>query len=122
MNKVRRKRLSEALELISQAKDILEEVKDEEQEAFDNLPESFQYGERGDQMQEYIDSMTCILVVYLWLFQSTKIRLSRQFVQTVNCQAVCTQNLVKMLVTLSGQFVLNFQEGLQAVQHGMKWH
>lgn len=33
MNKVRRKRLSEALELISQAKDILEEVKDEEQEA-----------------------------------------------------------------------------------------
>ena len=52
MNKVRRKRLSEALELISQAKDILEEVKDEEQEAFDNLPESFQYGERGDQMQE----------------------------------------------------------------------
>lgn len=57
MNKVRRKRLSEALELISQAKDILEEVKDEEQEAFDNLPESFQYGERGDQMQEYIDSI-----------------------------------------------------------------
>lgn len=43
MNKVRRKRLSEALELISQAKDILEEVKDEEQEAFDNLPESFQF-------------------------------------------------------------------------------
>lgn len=32
MNKVRRKRLSEVLELISQAKDILEEVKDEEQE------------------------------------------------------------------------------------------
>ena len=49
-------------------------------------------------------------------------QLSRQFVQTVNCQAVCTPNLVKMLVTLSGQFVLNFQEGLQAVQHGMKWH
>lgn len=43
MNKVRRKRLSEALELISQAKDILEEVKDEEQEAFDNLPEGFHY-------------------------------------------------------------------------------
>lgn len=45
--------MSEVLELISQAKDILEEVKDEEQEAFDNLPESFQYGERGDQMQEF---------------------------------------------------------------------
>lgn len=35
----------------------MEEVKDEEQEAYDNLPESFQYGERGEQMQEYIDSM-----------------------------------------------------------------
>lgn len=31
MNKERRKRIAEALELISQAKDILEEVKDEEQ-------------------------------------------------------------------------------------------
>lgn len=29
MNKERRKRIAEALELISQAKDILEEVKDE---------------------------------------------------------------------------------------------
>lgn len=48
MNKVRRKRLAEALDLISQAKDILEEVKDEEQDAFDNLPENFQYGERGE--------------------------------------------------------------------------
>ena len=37
-------------------------------------------------------------------------------------KAVCIPNLVKMLVTLSGQFVLNFQEGLQAVQLGMKWH
>ena len=57
MNKIRRKRLAEAIDLISQAKDILEEVKDEEQEAYDNLPESFQYGERGEQMQEYIDSI-----------------------------------------------------------------
>ena len=32
MNKQRRNRIAEALELISQARDILEEVKDEEQE------------------------------------------------------------------------------------------
>lgn len=57
MNKVRRKRLAKAIDLINQAKGILEEVKDEEQEAYDNLPESFQYGERGEQMQEYLDSM-----------------------------------------------------------------
>ena len=39
MNKERRKRISEAVELIGQALDILEEVKDEEQESYDNLPE-----------------------------------------------------------------------------------
>lgn len=57
MNKTRRKRLAEALDLISQAKDILEEVKGEEQDAFDNLPENFQYGERGEQMEEYISDI-----------------------------------------------------------------
>ena len=48
MNKQRRNRIAEALELISQARDILEEVKDEEQESYENLPESLQYGERGE--------------------------------------------------------------------------
>lgn len=52
MNKQRRNRIAEALELISQARDILEEVKDEEQESYENLPESLQYGERGEQMQQ----------------------------------------------------------------------
>lgn len=44
MNKQRRNRIAEALELISQARGILEEVKDEEQESYENLPESLQYG------------------------------------------------------------------------------
>lgn len=57
MNRARRKMLSDALDLISQAKVILDEVKDEEQEAFDNLPENFQYGERGEQMEEYISDI-----------------------------------------------------------------
>lgn len=35
MNKQRRNRIAEALELISQARDILEEVKDEEQESYE---------------------------------------------------------------------------------------
>ena len=38
MNKQRRNRIAEALELISQARGILEEVKDEEQESYENLP------------------------------------------------------------------------------------
>lgn len=57
MNKVRRKRLAEAAELLERARDILEEVKDEEQESYDNLPESFQQGERGEEMESYIESI-----------------------------------------------------------------
>lgn len=57
MNNARRKRIEDALELMSRARGILEEVLEEEQEAFDALPESFQYGERGDAMQECIDAL-----------------------------------------------------------------
>ena len=47
MNKQRRNRIAEELELISQARDILEEVKDEEQESYENLPESLQYNAKS---------------------------------------------------------------------------
>lgn len=57
MNKIRRKQLQEASELIAKAQGIIENVKDEEQEAHDNLPESIQYGEKGQQMEEYIDML-----------------------------------------------------------------
>jgi len=57
MNKIRRKQLQEASELIAKAQGIIESAKDEEQEAHDNLPESIQYGEKGQQMEEYIDML-----------------------------------------------------------------
>lgn len=57
MNKARRKELTEIINLIEEARERLEAVKDEEQEAFDNLPESFQYSERGETMEEYINAM-----------------------------------------------------------------
>lgn len=57
MNNARRKSVAEALELIEKERNILEEVKDEEQEAYDNLPESLQYGERGERMQENVDTI-----------------------------------------------------------------
>jgi hypothetical protein len=57
MNKERRKRLAEAFEKIGEVKEILESVKDEEQEAYDNLPENFQNGERGEEMQGYIEML-----------------------------------------------------------------
>lgn len=57
MNKIRRKKLGDAFDLISQAKDILEAVKEEEQEAIDNLPDNFRFGERGEEMQGYIEML-----------------------------------------------------------------
>lgn len=57
MNKQRRKELAKASKLISQAQAIIESVKEEEENAHDNLPESIQYGEKGEQMEEYIDTL-----------------------------------------------------------------
>ena len=54
MNKIRRKEIARAIELMEQAREILESVMDEEQEAFDNLPESIQGSERGEAMEECI--------------------------------------------------------------------
>lgn len=68
MNTKRRKALSaivgdmEAMDALRQTIiDNLQEVLDEEQEALDNMPESLQEGERGQQMQEYIDSLNTVL-------------------------------------------------------------
>ena len=55
MNRERRKRLQEAFDKIAEAQEILSEVRDEEQEAYENLPENFRYGERGEEMQGYIE-------------------------------------------------------------------
>lgn len=57
MNKVRRKKIGEAIDLIEQAREILESVMDEEQDAFDNLPEGLQSSERGETMEEYIGTI-----------------------------------------------------------------
>lgn len=57
MNKARRKELSRAINMLYEAINIIGSVKMEEEEAYDNLPESFQYGEKGETMQEYIDTM-----------------------------------------------------------------
>lgn len=57
MNKVRRKELGKAFDLVDQAKNVLETVKAEEQEAYENLPDSFRFGERGEEMQGYIEML-----------------------------------------------------------------
>ena len=56
MNKQRRNRIAEALELISQARDILEEVKDEEQESYENLPQA-----QKDEIAKHAGEWTLLL-------------------------------------------------------------
>ena len=55
MNKARRKRLGEAFDKCAEILEILEAVKEEEDEAYENLPDSFRDGERGEEMQGYIE-------------------------------------------------------------------
>ena len=57
MNKERRKRLGKAFDLVTEAEQIIQEVMEEEQESMENLPDNFRYGDRGDEMQNYIDMM-----------------------------------------------------------------
>lgn len=57
MNKQRRKELGKAFDMIEQAKEIIEAVKEEEEESYENLPDNFRYGERGEEMQGYIEMM-----------------------------------------------------------------
>ena len=57
MNKQRRATIAKAFDKIAEAMEILEGVKDEEQEALDNLPDSFRYGERGEEMEGYVEML-----------------------------------------------------------------
>lgn len=65
MNKVRRKELGKAFDLVDQAKNVLEAVKAEEQEAYENLPDSFRFGERGEEMQGYIEMRMRLLTIWM---------------------------------------------------------
>lgn len=57
MNKARRKQLSQVLDKLYEAIEMLQGIRECEAEAYDNMPESLQDSERGNTMQEYIDSM-----------------------------------------------------------------
>ena len=68
MNAKRRKslrviiaKLEEMESLRQEIQEQLGEIIDEEQEALDNMPESLQESERGQKMQEYIDTMEGVL-------------------------------------------------------------
>ena len=51
MNKLRRKEIGKAIQLLDEAKEILETARDEEQEYFDSMPESLQGGDKGQEAE-----------------------------------------------------------------------
>lgn len=57
MNRQRRKRLGKAFDLIAEAEEILEEVKTEEEDSYENLPDNFRDGDKGEEMQNYIEML-----------------------------------------------------------------
>ena len=57
MNRQSRKRLTEAFDKVAETMEILDEVKEEENESYENLPDNFRYGDRGEEMQGYIEML-----------------------------------------------------------------
>ena len=57
MNATRRKKIQKAIDLMEEAKLILVEAQEEEQCCLDAMPDSFQDSEKGEQMQEYADTI-----------------------------------------------------------------
>lgn len=64
MNAKRRKALAAVITRLEELDSMREEIREqlyeviaEEQEALENMPESLQESDRGQQMQEYIDTM-----------------------------------------------------------------
>ena len=57
MNKDRRSRLDELKEQLTGIMSGIEEIRDEEEAAYENLPESLQESERGEAMQNAVDTL-----------------------------------------------------------------
>jgi len=60
MNKERRKWLGEVQDKLMDAQAEIEEIKDEEECAYDNLPEGIQDSERGEAMQDAIETLESV--------------------------------------------------------------
>ena len=57
MNNERRKKIKEAVKLMEKSVKILQEVEFEETTALDNLPDSLRDGEKGEVMEEAIQTI-----------------------------------------------------------------
>ena len=57
MNKTQRKQITKWIENIEEIKCAMKDMRDNEEEKLSNLPEGIQESERGEKMQEGIDSL-----------------------------------------------------------------
>lgn len=57
MNRERRKKLENAFDKLCEVESILENVTKEERESLENLPDNFRYGDRGQEMETYIEML-----------------------------------------------------------------
>jgi hypothetical protein len=57
MNNQRRKALAKLIKQLEESTSYLQSILDEEQDSFDNMPDSLQYSEKGERIEEAIDTM-----------------------------------------------------------------
>lgn len=57
MNRKRRKKISDIIIILEACIDSLQNVMNEEQDALDNIPESLQYSDKGNLMEDAIDTL-----------------------------------------------------------------
>lgn len=57
MNRDRRKRLGKAFDMCAEIIEIVSEVRDEEYDSRENLPDNFRNGEKGDEMNDFIEML-----------------------------------------------------------------
>ena len=57
MNKNRRKRIKEAVALLTTAFSIVEHISDDEHDCLDNMPENLEYSERYEKMENAVDKL-----------------------------------------------------------------
>jgi len=57
MNNARRKRIEDLVGKLREIEEEIEEIHGEEEDCHDNLPEAIRFGEKGDSLQQAMDSL-----------------------------------------------------------------
>ena len=61
MNKEGRKVIAKARDMVAEALSLIETARDDEQDAFDSMPENLQESERGEALEENVQSLSDVV-------------------------------------------------------------